>query len=119
MSCSPRERLRAFTVALQISSFEEKAPPTCNNLVHPNCVRVADLTELDKVLCCLLYYVWGSKDFHWVLVPPVRDTDGGADGWCTAEETFQYGIIKAPCYLFCYAGIEKRFYLRQPWGMLR
>jgi hypothetical protein len=54
-------------VALQIGSFEENYPPTCSNLVHPNCERGAGLTELDKVLCYLLCYVWGSKVFILVL----------------------------------------------------
>ena len=53
-------------MALQISSFEDNSPPTCSNLVHPNCGRGAGLTELAR-LSPMAFKVGAGKVFILVL----------------------------------------------------
>jgi hypothetical protein len=75
----------AFDVALQINSFEENCPPTCSNLVHPNCGRVAGLTEIAWLSLIALLVGLGNKVIILVYCRLSETPIGGSDGRCTAE----------------------------------
>ena len=57
----PKEHFGYFAGAVRVKAFSRKRPPTCSNLVYPNCGRWAGFTEL-AWLSVIALLVGGRKD---------------------------------------------------------